>query len=159
MKNYPRGPKTLALSKPSNPSTPLTPLTKDGLPHRGPRERHISRRGGEYLPLSRWRTLGYDVDAVVANDDKKWNAGLKCWCYRVCIESQYDENIEEAVREELHSHRRRMPSRSPPAFVGHSCSARPSSSVRSRCLLGCRSALVASSASKHIATHLVGTPN
>ena len=78
------------------------------------KERHVSRKGGEYLPLSRWRTLGYDTDAVAANSDKKWNAGLKCLCYRVCIESQYDENIEEAVREELHSRsRRKTPSRSP----------------------------------------------
>ena len=77
------------------------------------RERHISRKGGDYLPLSRWRTLGYDVDAVMANDDKKWNGDLKCWCYRVCIESQYDENIEEAVREELHRQSRKTPSKSP----------------------------------------------
>ena len=70
------------------------------------KERNIQRVGGEYLPLSRWHALGYDTKAIEENGQKKWHDQLKCHVFKIAIESEFQENVEEAVRKELHVQKR-----------------------------------------------------
>ena len=67
-------------------------------------ERLRETKGGAWKPLSVWEKEGYDADAVEAHNDSQWNDDLKCMCYRIRITASYEENVEEAVRSELHKH-------------------------------------------------------
>ena len=74
-----------------------------------------AKEGGEYLPLSVYKTRGFDVDAITTHCQDKYEHPVLGTCYRVRIRGVYSGTSEAVVREELHQAKtQRVGSPAPP---------------------------------------------
>ena len=74
-------------------------------------EQEVGQIAGEYLPLSVYKTRGFDADAIVANCNDFEDHAILGRCYRVNIRSQCSRAIEEMTRAEVNE-ARTMPKKS-----------------------------------------------
>ena len=74
--------------------------------------------GGEYLPLSVYKTRGFDVESITAHCQDTYEHPVLGTCYRVRIRGVYSGTCEAMVREELHQAKtQRVGSPAPPPSV------------------------------------------
>ena len=63
---------------------------------------HTSRSGGNYLPLSVYKTQGYTddmLDNIAENSVHKWDAELNAEVFKLVIASEFKDDIHKKVEE------------------------------------------------------------